>query len=46
MPASRLGPQVYVNREDLDFGMVADLQPVQEWDLVDNTAGLVDYPTQ
>ncbi|RMZ56541.1 hypothetical protein APUTEX25_001388 [Auxenochlorella protothecoides] len=46
MPASRLGPQVYVNREDLDFGMVADLQPIQEWDLVDNTAGVVDYPTQ
>ncbi|KFM26470.1 PITH domain-containing protein 1 [Auxenochlorella protothecoides] len=42
----RVNRRVYVNREDLDFGMVADLQPIQEWDLVDNTAGVVDYPTQ
>ena len=38
--------KVWINREDLDFGTVADLPAAQEWDLVDNPRGLVEYPTQ
>lgn len=36
----------YTNRDDLDFAAVADMPPVQEWDLQDNAAGLIEYPTQ
>ncbi len=36
----------YSNRDDLDFAAVAEMAPIQEWDLQDNTAGLIEYPTQ
>ena len=38
--------KAYVNREDLDFGTVADLPPVQKWDLQENLRGEIEYPTQ
>lgn len=38
--------RVYINRDDLDFSTVSSLPPVQEWDLQDNTAGVIEYPTQ
>lgn len=38
--------KVYVNRDDLDFATAADLAPVQEWDLVENLDGTMEYPTQ
>jgi hypothetical protein len=38
--------RAFVNREDLDFATVAELQPVQQWDLQENEAGQMEYPTQ
>jgi hypothetical protein len=38
--------KVFINRDDLDFSTVSDLVPVQEWDLVDNSDGTMEYPTQ
>lgn len=42
----KVNPQAYINRDDLDFGMVESIAPVQEWDLVENGGGLIEYPTQ
>ena len=38
--------RLYINRDDLDFGTVRDLQPVQAFDLLDNQAGEVEYPVR
>lgn len=38
--------KVFVNRDDVDFGMATEAQPVQEWDLVENLTGTMEYPTQ
>jgi hypothetical protein len=38
--------QVFINRDNLDFGTVADLPAVQEWDLLENVNGQMEYPTQ
>ena len=38
--------RVFINREDLDFAAVADLPPVQEWELLENHGGQIEYPTQ
>ena len=38
--------KAYINRDDLDFGMVADLPPLQKWDLQENLRGELEYPTQ
>ncbi len=38
--------RAYLNREDLDFGVVADMQPVQKWDLQENGNGQLEYPTK
>ncbi|BDA48813.1 PITH domain-containing protein 1 [Coccomyxa sp. Obi] len=38
--------KAYVNRDDLDFSVVADLPPVQQWDLQENLTGHIEYPTQ
>lgn len=38
--------RLYVNRDDLDFGTVHDLEPVQTFDLLDNQAGEVEYPVR
>lgn len=37
--------RLFTNREDLDFGMVQSMQPVQEFELVDNPRGEIEYPT-
>ena len=36
----------FVNREALDFGDAEEAQPVQQWDVVHDPAGTVEYPTQ
>ena len=36
--------KVYINREDLDFSTAGDLTPLQEWDLVENVNGSMEYP--
>lgn len=38
--------KAYINRDDLDFGSVADLPPIQKWDLQENLRGEIEYPTQ
>lgn len=38
--------KVYINRDDLDFGMVATLPPTQTWDLQENGSGELEYPVQ
>lgn len=38
--------RVFVNREDLDFAAVADMPPVQAWELQENLRGDLEYPTQ
>ena len=38
--------KAYTNREDLDFSSVAELPPVQQWDLQENLNGQIEYPTQ
>ena len=38
--------RAYTNREDLDFSTVAELPPVQQWDLQENLNGSIEYPTQ
>eukprot|EP00951_Prasinocladus_malaysianus_P047446 scaffold650490_cov34-Prasinocladus_malaysianus.AAC.1 len=36
----------YINRHDLDFSSVEALAPVQEWNLVENSRGTMEYPTK
>jgi hypothetical protein len=36
----------YTNREDLDFGAVQDLQPVQQFDLNHDSRGILEYPVK
>lgn len=38
--------RLYINRDDLDFGTVRDMEPVQAFDLLDNQAGEVEYPVR
>ncbi|KAH7622446.1 putative PITH domain-containing protein 1 [Nannochloris sp. 'desiccata'] len=38
--------KVFINRDDLDFSTVTELAPVQEWDLLENFNGQMEYPTQ
>ncbi|KDD71474.1 hypothetical protein H632_c4952p0, partial [Helicosporidium sp. ATCC 50920] len=37
--------KVYINRDDLDFSIVSELAPVQEWELRENLDGFMEYPT-
>ena len=36
--------RAYTNREDLDFSTVAELPPMQQWDLQENLNGSIEYP--
>lgn len=47
-PAARhpANTQAFINRDDLDFAAATDLPAVQEWDLLENAGGQVEYPTQ
>mmetsp|Transcript_17303 Transcript_17303/g.55558 ORF Transcript_17303/g.55558 Transcript_17303/m.55558 type:complete len:232 (+) Transcript_17303:3-698(+) len=38
--------KAFLNKDNLDFGMVEDLPPVQSWELVENLDGEVEYPTR
>eukprot|EP00879_Flechtneria_rotunda_P025864 GHRR01027518.1.p1 GENE.GHRR01027518.1~~GHRR01027518.1.p1 ORF type:complete len:110 (+),score=25.96 GHRR01027518.1:1068-1397(+) len=39
--------RAFINRDDLDFTTIANMMPVQEWDLQEvNITGLLEYPTQ
>jgi len=38
--------RMFINRNDLDFSVVHDATPVQEWDLLENFAGDVEYPVK
>lgn len=38
--------RVFCNRDDLDFSSVQTMPPVQEWELVENQQGLVEYPVK
>lgn len=38
--------KLFLNRDDLDFGMVQEMQPVQEFTLNEDFAGVLEYPTQ
>lgn len=38
--------KVYLNREDVDFGNAGDLPAVQQWDLVEDRRGEVEYQTK
>eukprot|EP01111_Echinosteliopsis_oligospora_P012027 TRINITY_DN4086_c0_g1_i3.p1 TRINITY_DN4086_c0_g1~~TRINITY_DN4086_c0_g1_i3.p1 ORF type:complete len:204 (+),score=33.66 TRINITY_DN4086_c0_g1_i3:83-694(+) len=38
--------KAYINRDDLDFSIVSDLKPVQEWDLHEDYKGEVEYTTR
>ena len=38
--------KAYINRHDLDFAAVADMAPVQAWDLQQDQQANMEYPTQ
>lgn len=38
--------KAYTNRNDLDFAAVADMAPVQAWDLQEHQQASMEYPTQ
>ena len=38
--------RAFINRDDIDFGMAADLSPVQEWSLVDDATASLEYATK
>ena len=37
---------MFLNRNDIDFANVDDLQPAQEWDLHEDPAGRLEYQTR
>ncbi|XAR69266.1 hypothetical protein NMG60_11000794 [Bertholletia excelsa] len=38
--------RAFINREGIDFSDAQDMQPVQEWDLVENLQGVLEYQTK
>eukprot|EP00890_Picochlorum_soloecismus_P003370 jgi/Picsp_1/4033/NSC_01545-R1_protein len=38
--------RLFANRDDLDFSVVRDMDPVQEWDLMENENGTIEYPVK
>lgn len=38
--------KAFKNRDDLDFGLVEQLKPLQEWDLLENSTGELEYQTK
>ena len=38
--------RAYTNRNDLDFAAVADMAPIQAWDLQEHQQASMEYPTQ
>eukprot|EP00127_Corallochytrium_limacisporum_P007484 Clim_evm6s253 gene=Clim_evmTU6s253 len=37
--------KVFINRDDIDFGVAQDLQPLQSWDLVNQGTDVLEYET-
>ncbi|XP_047342170.1 PITH domain-containing protein 1 [Impatiens glandulifera] len=38
--------RAFINREGIDFSDAQTMQPVQEWDLVENFQGILEYQTR
>ncbi|GAB2225606.1 hypothetical protein Droror1_Dr00006403 [Drosera rotundifolia] len=38
--------RAFINREGIDFSDAQSMQPVQEWDLVENLQGVLEYQTR
>ncbi|KAK6944871.1 PITH domain [Dillenia turbinata] len=38
--------RVFINREGIDFSDAQNMQPVQDWDLVENLQGVLEYQTR
>ncbi|EPS59316.1 hypothetical protein M569_15492, partial [Genlisea aurea] len=38
--------RAFINRDGIDFSDAHSMQPVQEWDLVENLQGLLEYQTR
>ncbi|PPS15630.1 hypothetical protein GOBAR_AA04953 [Gossypium barbadense] len=38
--------RVFINREGIDFSDAQSMQPVQEWELVENLQGVLEYQTR
>ncbi|KAH9799873.1 PITH domain-containing protein [Citrus sinensis] len=38
--------RVFINREGIDFSDAQDMQAIQEWDLVENLQGVLEYQTR
>ncbi|MEW5307164.1 MAG: hypothetical protein WDW38_002231 [Sanguina aurantia] len=38
--------KAYINRDDIDFAVAADIPAVQSWDLQEDLRGQIEYPTQ
>ncbi|KAH1030823.1 hypothetical protein J1N35_042997 [Gossypium stocksii] len=38
--------RVFINREGIDFSDAQSMQPVQEWELVENLQGVLEYKTR
>ncbi|KAI4380137.1 hypothetical protein MLD38_006360 [Melastoma candidum] len=38
--------RVFINRDGIDFSDAQSMQAVQEWDLVENTQGILEYQTK
>lgn len=38
--------RMFINRNDLDFTCVESMEPVQEWELLENHQGLIEYPVK
>ncbi|KAK8597543.1 hypothetical protein V6N13_094947 [Hibiscus sabdariffa] len=38
--------RVFINRDGIDFSDAQSMQPVQEWDLVENLHGMLEYQTR
>lgn len=36
----------FTNRDDMDFGMAAEMHPVQEFSLNEDFTGVLEYPLQ
>ncbi|XP_039116546.1 LOW QUALITY PROTEIN: PITH domain-containing protein 1 [Dioscorea cayenensis subsp. rotundata] len=38
--------RAFINREGIDFSDAQNMQPIQEWDLVENLQGVLEYQTR
>eukprot|EP00268_Persea_americana_P068089 TRINITY_DN9439_c0_g1_i1.p1 TRINITY_DN9439_c0_g1~~TRINITY_DN9439_c0_g1_i1.p1 ORF type:complete len:110 (-),score=25.05 TRINITY_DN9439_c0_g1_i1:566-895(-) len=38
--------RAFINRDGIDFADAQSMQPIQEWDLVENLQGVLEYQTR